>query len=185
MDASKAEMVLREIEGSSGRRWLPIVGRRRGQILVEQIRLHKPRRILEVGTFVGYSTILMAKELPAGAEVIGIEIDEDEAEQARANVEAAELEADVTVETGDALEIIPRLEGEFDMVFLDADKWEYYNYLRLVEDKLHAGSVIIADNARSSSRAMGDYLEHVRNSGLYASEFIQGGWDGVEISVKL
>lgn len=78
MDASKAERVLREIESSSGRRWLPIIGRRRGQILVEQIRLHRPMRILEVGTFVGYSTILMAKELPAGAEVIGIEIDEDE-----------------------------------------------------------------------------------------------------------
>ena len=185
MDSSKAERVLREIENSSGRRWLPIIGRRRGQILVEQIRLHRPMRILEVGTFVGYSTILMAKELPVGAEVIGIEIDEDEAEQARANIEAAELEADVTVETGDALEIIPRLEGEFDMVFLDADKWEYYNYLRLVEDRLHPGSVIVADNARSSSRAMADYLEHVRNSGLYSSEFIQGGWDGLEISVKL
>jgi len=56
MDASKAERVLREIESSSGGRWLPIIGRRRGQILVEQIRLHRPRRILEVGTFVGYST---------------------------------------------------------------------------------------------------------------------------------
>ena len=52
-----------------------------------------------------------------GAEVIGIEIDEDEVEQARANVETAELDTNVTVETGDALEIIPRLEGEFDMVF--------------------------------------------------------------------
>jgi len=185
MDASKAERVLREIESSSGGRWLPIIGRRRGQILVEQICLHRPRRILEVGTFVGYSTILMAKELPEGAEVIGIEIDEDEAEQARANIEAAELEANVTVLTGDALEIIPRLEGEFDMVFLDADKWEYFNYLKLVEDKLHAGSVIIADNAGSSSRAMRDYLDHVRDSGLYTSEFVPGGWDGVEISVKL
>ena len=60
-----------------------------------------------------------------------------------------------------------------------------FNYLKLVEDKLHAGSVIIADNAGSSSRAMGDYLDHVRSSGLYTSEFIPGGWDGVEISVKL
>ncbi len=60
-----------------------------------------------------------------------------------------------------------------------------YNYLRLVEDKLHAGSVIVADNAGSSSRAKRDYLEHVRDSGLYTSEFIPGGWEGVEISVKL
>lgn len=60
-----------------------------------------------------------------------------------------------------------------------------FKYLRLLEDKLHVGSVIVADNAKSSSHAMGDYPEHVRNSGLYASEFITGGWDGVEISVKL
>ena len=185
MDESAAERVLREIEDSPGGRWLPIVGRSRGRILVEQVRLHRPMRILEVGTFVGYSTILMAKELPAGAEVIGIEIDEDEAEEARANIEAAQLESRVSVETGDALEVIPRLEGEFDMVFLDADKWEYLNYLRLVEDRLRPGSVVIADNARSSSRAMRDYLDHVRHSGLYTSEFIQGGWDGVEVSVKL
>ena len=55
----------------------------------------------------------------------------------------------------------------------------------LVEDKLNTGSVMVADNARSSSRAMEDYLEHVRDSELYSSEFIQGGWDGVEISVRL
>jgi len=54
-----------------------------------------------------------------------------------------------------------------------------------VEDKLHTERVIVADNAGSSSRAMGDYLDHVRDSGLYTSEFIPGGWDGVEISVKL
>jgi predicted O-methyltransferase YrrM len=185
MNENAAERVLRRIEGSAGRGWLPIVGRRRGEILVEQIRLHRPKRVLEVGTYVGYSTILMARELPAGAEVIGIEIDGDEAEEARANIAAAELEADVTVVTGDALEVIPGLEGEFDMVFLDADKWEYLSYLRLLEERLHPGSVLIADNARSSSRAMGDYLEHVRGSGLYASEFRRGGWDGVEISVKL
>ncbi len=137
MDASKAERVLREIEISGGRRWLPIVGWRRGQI-----RLHRPMRIIEVGTFVGYSTILMAKELPAGAEVIGIEIDEDEAEQARANIAAAELEADVTVETGDALEIIPRLKGEFDMVFLDADKWEYFNYLNTLVTRANRKTIL-------------------------------------------
>ncbi|TRO46551.1 methyltransferase domain-containing protein [Candidatus Bathyarchaeota archaeon] len=185
MDEGAAERVLKRIESSSGRGWLPIVGRRRGEILVEQIRLHRPMRVLEVGSYVGYSTILMARELPAGAEVIGIEVDGDEAEEARANIASAELEADVTVVTGDALEVIPGLEGEFDMVFLDADKWEYLSYLRLLEDKLHPSSVVIADNARSSSRAMADYLEHVRGSGLYASEFRRGGWDGVEISVRL
>ena len=54
-----------------------------------------------------------------------------------------------------------------------------------MEDKLHTGSVIVADNAGSSSRAMGNYLDHVRDSGLYTSEFVPEGWDGVEISVKL
>lgn len=71
------------------------------------------------------------------------------------------------------------------MVFLDADKWEYINYLRLVEGKLHSGSVVVADNARSFSRSMRDYLDHVRDSGLYESRFHPGRWDGVEVSVKL
>jgi len=95
MDDSRADEVLRRIEESAYRRYLPIVGRRRGRILSESVREHNPRRILEVGTLVGYSAILMGKELGEGSEIIGIEFDEDEAEQARVNISDAMLKPNV------------------------------------------------------------------------------------------
>jgi len=185
MDSESAERVLRRIEKASRSRYLPIIGPDRGRILVDLVRKFKPRRILEVGTFVGYSTILMGRELQAGSEIITIEIDEDEAELAKKNIREAELNPRVEVLTGDAMEIIPTIEGEFDMAFLDADKGEYFDYLRLIEGKLHRGSLVVADNVGSYSHSVKAYLEHVRRSGLYDSQFIQGDWDGVEVSIKL
>lgn len=179
-----AERVLRRIEGSTRWRYLPIVGRDRGRILVEPVRRHRPRRVLEVGTFVGYSAILMGRELGRGSEIITIEIVEEKAERARENIRDAGLEPRVEVLAGDALELIPLLDGEFDMVFLDADKGEYFEYLSLVEGMLRKGSVVVADNVRSSSYSMRGYLDYVRNSGLYESRFIRAGWDGMEVSVR-
>ncbi len=185
MARSKANKVLEEIERSAYARYLPIIGPSRGRVLVEAVRRYGPRRILEVGTLVGYSTILMGRELGEGSEIVTIEYDRDEAEQARENIARAELSVVVEVLVGDALEIIPTLEGSFDMVFLDAAKHQYLDYLRLVEDKLRSGSVVVADNVSFMSRSMKGYLDHVRNSGRYASELHRSGGDGIEISVKL
>jgi predicted O-methyltransferase YrrM len=185
MAKSKADEVLKEIERSAYRRYLPIIGPRRGRVLIDAVRRHRPRRILEVGTLVGYSSILMGRELEEGAEIVTIEYDRDEADQARENIARAELSARVEVLVGDAMEIIPTLEGSFDMVFLDAAKHQYLDYLLLVEDKLHSGSVVVADNVGFMSRSMRSYLERVRASGEYESEFHPTNGDGIEISVKL
>ncbi len=185
MTQSRADEVLEEIERSAHGRYLPIIGTSRGRILIEAVRRYRPRRILEVGTLVGYSSILMGRELGEGSEIVTIEYDRDEAEQARANIARAELPAKVEVLVGDALEIIPTLEGSFDMVFLDAAKHQYLDYLRLVEDKLRSGGVVVADNVGFMSRSMRGYLDHVRDSGRYESTFHRSGLDGIEISVKL
>lgn len=185
MARSKADEVLEEIERSAHGRYLPIIGPSRGRVLIEAVRRYRPGRILEVGTLVGYSTILMGRELGEGSEIVTLEYDRDEAEEARANIARAELAARVEVLVGDALEIIPTLEGSFDMVFLDAAKHQYIDYLRLVEDKLRSGGVVVADNVGFMSRSMRGYLDHVRNSGRYESTFHRSGLDGIEISVKL
>jgi predicted O-methyltransferase YrrM len=91
----------------------------------------------------------------------------------------------IDVIVGDALEVLPKLTGEFDMVFIDADKSEYMDYLRLAEDKLHKGSVIVADNAGIFARQMRNYLDYVRSSGKYKSKYVPVGEDGLEVSVKL
>jgi caffeoyl-CoA O-methyltransferase len=125
---------------------------------------------------------MMGKELEEGPEIVTIEIDPDEAEMAKENIRMAELNVNVRVLKGDALEHIPTVEGDIDMVFLDADKSEYREYLRLVEPKLHRGSVVVADNAGSFSRCA--RAEYVRNSGRYESKYIACGLDGLEVSVK-
>jgi predicted O-methyltransferase YrrM len=86
---------------------------------------------------------------------------------------------------GDAIEILPKLESRFDLVFIDADKRQYLDYLRLVEDKLHKGSVIVADNAGIFANQMRNYLDYVRSSGKYRSRYVPVGEDGLEVSVKL
>ena len=185
MSFNRADVVLRCIERSAKARYLPIVGSERGKILGKLVRKFKPRRILEVGTLVGYSTILMAQELGSEAEIVTIEIDEDEVEIARENIRKAEVRPSIMVLIGDALEIIPCLEGVFDLVFLDAAKSEYYTYLKLVEDKTHKGSVLVADNVRIFTSSMMKYLDRVRCSGEYKSRFIAANGDGMEISTRL
>jgi len=183
--SGKADEVLRRIERAAQRTYLPIMGRDRGRVLAEIVRRTKPRRILEVGTLVGYSTIIMARELEADAEIVTIEIDEEVAEMARKNIEEAMIKPRVEVLIGDALEVIPKVNGKFDVVFLDVGKSEYLDCLRLVEDRLRNGSVIIADNAGAFAYSMRRYLDYVRKSGKYESQFIPVGRDGLEVSVKL
>lgn len=185
MEQSRAREILRRIEKEAKRGYLPIIGPERGKILVDLVRKVKPKRVLEIGTFIGYSTIMMGKELDSDAEIITIEIDEDEARIARRNIEMAGIKPKVQVIVGNALEVIPKLSGEFDLVFIDAAKREYLDYLKLVEKKLHRGSVVIADNAGIFAHSMKDYLGYVRKSGKYKSRFIPVGDDGIEVSVKL
>jgi len=180
-----AEEVLREIEKMTEKEFLPIVGPRKGQVLAEFIHKIKPKRVLEIGTLIGYSAILMAKELEGEAHLTTIEIHADEAEKARENIKRAEVRATIDVIVGDAIKVVPKLKDEFDMVFIDAEKSEYIDYLRLVEDKLHKGSVIVADNAGIFAHEMRDYLDYVRNSGKYRSRYLPVGEDGLEVSVKL
>lgn len=141
--------------------------------------------VLEVGTLIGYSAVLMGKEMAQGSEIVTIEIHREEAKRAGENIIKANIPPNVKILTGNALDIIPTLKGPFDFAFIDAEKTEYLQYLRLAEPKLHVGTVVFADNAGIFGAQMADYLDYVRNSGFYRSRYIQVGEDGVEISTKL
>jgi len=182
MGATKAETVLQEIESNPENRL--IVGRRRGQVLVRLAKEFQPKRILEIGTNLGYSAILMAKELSPRARITTIEVNPDFAKQAEQHIRRAGLQAKVEVLVGDARSILPTLKGEFELVFIDGAKSEYLDYLKLIENKLFRGSIIVADNAGRRANEMQDYLTHVRYSGKYESRFIPVGEDGVELSIK-
>jgi predicted O-methyltransferase YrrM len=117
-----------------------------GKLLNLIARVHGARRILEFGTLAGYSTIWLARALPADGELITLEADPRHAEVARENIEAAGLADRVEVVVGKALDTLPTLEGTFDLFFIDADKVNNAAYFRWSLDHSRPGSVIIIDN---------------------------------------
>ncbi len=183
--AVEAEAILREIESLSLVKFLPIIGPVKGKYLVEAVRKYKVKRVLEIGTLVGYSAILIAKNLPEDSEIFTIEINPQSAGIAKENIQKAGMADKIKVHIGNALEVIPRIKEEFDMVFIDAAKNEYLDYLKLSEKKLKKNGVVFADNVKIFADQMEDFLDYLRNSGKYKSEYIDVGFDGVEISEKL
>lgn len=182
---NNAESVLRKVEKKAHKEFLPIVGPEKGRVLADEIRKTKPKSVLEVGTLIGYSAILMGKELDKSACIITIENHANEAKTAEENIRRANVPPKIEVITGNAIQVIPQLNNFFDFVFIDAEKKEYMDYLRLAESKLHQGTVVVADNAGVFANQMANYLDYVRTSGKYNSRYVSVKVDGLEISVKL
>jgi len=186
-----AETVMREIEEMGKRSFIPSIGPVKGRIIAEVVAKLKPRKILEVGALYGYSAILIAKNSPANAEITTVEKNPEHARMTEQNVERAQLEDQIKIIQGDAREVLPKLPGPFDLVFLDAEKTQYLDYLKAVEEKLHQGSVVVADNVGVFQDQMQNYLHYVRNTGRYRSrtvetllEFSETTKDAMEISEK-
>jgi caffeoyl-CoA O-methyltransferase len=117
------------------------------------------RRVLEIGTYSGYSSISMAAGLPAGGRIDTCEVDERVAEVSRRYIEEAGLSDRITIHLGPALETLGRLDGPFDFVFIDADKENYVNYYEDVLPKLADRGLIAADNTLWSGRVLDDSNE--------------------------
>ena len=133
------------------------------------------RRVLELGTYSGYSAISMAAALPEEGRIDTCEVDEQHAEIARRYIEEAGFSDRITVHLGPALETLARLEGEFDFVFIDADKENYVHYYEAVLPRLTERGLIAADNTLWSGRVLDEsdnsegtlairvFNEHVRS----------------------
>jgi len=180
----RADAVLREIEETPGGWFLPI-GPVRGRYLAETVKSSGARMVLEIGTSVGYSAILIARNLPEDGRLVTIEVDPISAAKALKNLRKANIADRVSLHIGDAAVIIPALREQFDLVFIDADKDSYFEHLKLCEGKLKKGGLVFADNVKAYADEMRDFLDYVRKSGAYESEYIDAGYDGVEISRKL
>ena len=117
-----------------------------GRFLEMISRLLQPRRILEIGTFTGYSAICLAKGLLKDGQLHTIELREADADVAQANFDRSNAADKIILHRGNALDLIPALQETWDLVFIDADKTGYLNYYELVVPKLRQGGVILADN---------------------------------------
>jgi caffeoyl-CoA O-methyltransferase len=121
-----------------------------GKLLHLFVKMTHSKKILEVGTLAGYSTIWMARALPKDGKLISLEIDPHHAEVARRNIERAGLSSKVEIRLGKAIDLLPRLAeekaGPFDMIFIDADKPPYAEYFEWALKLSRSGTLIIADN---------------------------------------
>ncbi len=118
-------------------------GHLQGRVLSMLARMLRPRRVLELGTYTGYSALCLAE---GAEEVVTIERNDELEERIKHNLSLSPFGGKVRPLTGDALAIVPQLEGLFELVFIDADKREYNDYLDVVLPKVPAGGWIAADN---------------------------------------
>jgi len=172
---------LKRIEDAAMKENLPILGPEKGRLLADTVKRYRPNHILEIGTNIGYSSILMSRHFKG--RITTVEISPRIAKIAENNFRKAKISDRVTIYVGDALAVIPILQGQFDMLFLDAAKEEYYDYLKLAEPKLTKDAVIVADNAGMFEEQMKDFLDYVRNR--YVSFTYDFGYDAVEVSERL
>lgn len=193
--------LLSRIEKRAGEERIPIIRKETGALLRTLIAAVKPQKILEVGTAVGYSALLMAEVMPAGGKITTIEKYEKRIPQARKNFIEAGREAQIHLIEGDAGEIIPTLpEESYGFIFMDAAKGQYIHWLPGVLKLLAPGGMLVSDNVlqdgnilesrfaverrdRTIHRRMREYLYTLKHTPGLETAVLSVG-DGVTVSVK-
>lgn len=149
------EALLQELDRETHRRMVAprmLSGHLQGKLLTMIVRLMRPQRVLEIGTFTGYSALSLAAGLEAGGRLDTIEIDDELEALAQSYFDRSEYGAKIRLHIGSALEIAPRLGTCYDLVFIDGDKREYPAYYRMLMGDdggaplVHSGSLLVADN---------------------------------------
>ena len=191
---------LEKLEQIALRDRVPIIRREMQSFIKMFLALNQPKRILEVGTAVGFSTLLMCEYGPEDLQIVTIENYEKRIPIARENFRKAERESQITLLEGDAGEILKGLKGSFDMIFMDAAKGQYINWLPDVKRLMKKGSVLISDNVlqegdiieshylverrnRTIYKRMREYLYQLKHDPALVTSILPLG-DGVTVSVK-
>lgn len=139
-------LICDEIAREAAASYVPIIRRETAALLKTMVALKQPENILEVGTAVGYSALLMARVMPETAHITTIEKFEKRIPIARANFKKAGIEEKITLLEGDAGEILNGLSGNFDFIFMDAAKGQYIHWLPMVLNVLKPGGLLMSDN---------------------------------------
>jgi predicted O-methyltransferase YrrM len=145
--------LLAEMEALARLERIPIVEWETGRLLATLVAALRPRRVLEVGTAIGYSTLHMARELDPGARIVTLERDRERIAQARGFWERGGVGDRIELVEGDALESLGGLDGPFDLAFLDAGKTEIDAYLERLDGRLTPHALLVVDNLLMSGEA--------------------------------
>ncbi len=200
METENSE-ILEAIESEALSTYVPIIRKEMQSFLKVLLTIQKPMRILEVGTAVGFSALLMSEYAPAGCEITTIENYEKRIPIARNNFKRAGKESQITLLEGDAMEVLPMLDEPYDFIFMDAAKGQYIHYMPEVMRLLKTGGTLVSDNVmqdgsiiesrfaverrdRTIHSRMREYLYELKHHEELLTSIIPLG-DGVAVSVKL
>ena len=192
--------VIEAIEQEALDSFVPIIRKETQSFLKVMMLMNRPARVLEVGTAVGFSAILMSEYLPEGSHITTIENYEKRIPIARNNFKRAGKEEQITLIEGDALEVMKTLEGPYDFIFMDAAKGQYIHYMPEAVSLLSDGGILMSDNVlqdgdiiesrfaverrnRTIHSRMRDYLYELKHSDVLETSIIPLG-DGVALSIK-
>ena len=179
---------------------VPIIRKEMGNLLKVLLQLVQPERILEVGTAVGYSSILMSENMPENCRITTIENYDKRIPVARNNFKRAGKENVITLIEGDAMEVLGKLTGPYDFIFMDAAKGQYINYLPDIKRILRDGGLLISDNIlqegeivesryavtrrnRTIHTRIREYVYELTHSEDFVTSIVPIG-DGITLSVK-
>lgn len=192
--------ILEEIEQEALDANVPIIRKETQSFLKVLLQIHRPMRILEAGTAVGFSALLMNAYAPEGCHITTIENYEKRIPIARENFRRAGKEEAITLVEGDALEVMKGLEGPFDLIFMDAAKGQYIHYMPEAIRLLRKGGLLVSDNVlqdgdvlesrfaverrnRTIHSRMREYLYELKHDERLLASIVPLG-DGIALSVK-
>ncbi len=192
--------LLEQIEKEAMDTYVPIIRKETQSILKVVLMMKQPSRILEIGTAIGFSALLMSEYMPKDGRITTIEKYEKRIPIARENFRRAGKEGQITLMEGDALEVMRTLDDPYDLIFMDAAKGQYIHYLPEAVRLLSDGGVLISDNVlqdgdviesrfaverrnRTIHSRMREYLYELKHHGQLTTSILPLG-DGVAISVK-
>lgn len=192
--------ILEAIEREAIDTLVPIIRKEMQSFLKVLLTIQKPMSILEVGTAVGFSALLMSENVPTGCKITTIENYKKRIPIARENFRRAGKEKQITLLEGDALEVMKKLEGSYDFIFMDAAKGQYIHYLPEVMRLLRAGGTLVSDNVlqdgeiiesrfaverrnRTIHARMREYLYELKHNDELVTAILPLG-DGVALSTR-
>lgn len=193
----RTDGVLKEMEEYAKINRVPIIHPEVAKLIVILGKIKKPKYILEIGTAIGYSAAVMSGILQDGGRIDTIEKNEEVLKKAKENIEKLGIGDRVNIIQGDAEIVLGKLNGKYDMVFIDASKGHYMNFLKSSLEKLNDGAVIISDNVlykgmvanddlivkrkKTIVKRLREYLKFICNNELLDTSIIPIG-DGVAVS---